>query len=310
VLRFDDRVAVVTGAGGGLGRAHALLLAERGARLVVNDTGGAVDGTGGSSTAAEKVAQEVSRAGGIAIADGHSVATLDGAAALIERGLATFGRVDIVVNNAGTTGRSSMADLNVERLETAFASHLLGSFWTTKAVWQHMLDRGYGRIVNTGSGVGYFGMGGATIYAAAKMGIDGLTRSLAIEGAPHGIKVNCLAPVAQTRMAGTVYGDLADHVPPDLVSNVVGYLAHESCAWNGRVLSAGGGRVAEIVIAVTNGIFDPNLTVEEVASRTAEITARDDLFEPFDALDEVEVTAKLHGMCLERATAPIHRERL
>lgn len=310
MLRFDDRVAVVTGAAGGLGRAHAELLAERGAHVVVNDTGGALDGTGAGTAPAESVARELVRKGCSAVADSNSVANVDGAARLIDHALSVFGRIDIIVNNAGTTGRSPMVRLDVERLETAFASHLLGTFWTIKAAWPLLVEQGYGRVVNTVSGVGYFGMGGATPYAAAKMGVDGLTRSLALEAAPYDITVNCLAPVAQTRMAGTVYGDLAEHLSPALVSGVVAYLAHESCRWNGRVLSAGGGRVAEIFVGVTQGIFVPHLQPEDVAARAAEIVDRVGSLEPDDALDEVDVIARLYGSRLQRSSPPLRRERL
>jgi len=294
VLRFDGKVAVVTGAGGGLGRAHALVLAGRGAKIVVNDIGTAVDGSGGSADPADAVAAEINVAGGHAVADSHSVATEEGGTAIIAHTLDAFGRIDILVNNAGTTGRTSMAHFDVERFNLAIGSHLLGAFWTTKAAWPYLEGQGYGRIVNTTSGVGYFGMGGATVYAAAKMGIDGLTRSLAIEGEPHGVRCNSLAPFAQTRMAGTVYGELADKLDSTLVSSVVAYLAHEDCSVNGRVLSAGGGRVAEIFIGATIGYFDEALTPEVVAAHVAEATDRAGFIEPTDALDEVAIVARLH----------------
>jgi NAD(P)-dependent dehydrogenase (short-subunit alcohol dehydrogenase family) len=297
-LRFDGRVAVVTGAGGGLGRAYARYLAARGASVVVNDAGVAVDGSGGTSDYAQQVADEIADAGGTAVANSDSVAEPGSAAALVQTAVDSYGGIDILINNAGTTGRSSMAALDHDRLHTAFATHLEGSFYTICSAWPHMVDRGYGRIVNTGSGVGYFGMANASIYAAAKMGIDGLTRSLATECAPHDIRVNCVAPLAQTRMAGTVYGDLADKLDPDLVASVVAYLAHESCAVNGRTLSAGGGRVAEVFVAVTEGFFDPALTAETVAAHLDEATDRTAVLEPTDALDEVAFVGSRHSKAM------------
>jgi NAD(P)-dependent dehydrogenase (short-subunit alcohol dehydrogenase family) len=295
VLDFSGRVAVVTGAGGGLGRAHALLLASRGARVVVNDIGVEVDGSGGSVRPAELVAAEINAAGGTAIADGHTVATEAGAAAIIAAAIDAFSRVDVVVNNAGTTGRMTMAEFNVARFDNALATHLHGAFWTIKAAWPGMVERGHGRIVNTASGVGYFGMGAATVYAAAKMGIDGLTRSLAIEGEQYGIRANCVAPLARTRMAGSVFGELTDRLDPSLVSSVVAYLAHDDCQLNGRVLSAGGGRVAELFIGATMGYFDEALTPEAVAGHLAEAINRTGFVEPIDALDEVKLLARLYA---------------
>ncbi len=302
MLTFDGRVAVVTGAGGGLGRAHARLLAARGAHVVVNDVGVALDGTGGSSGPADAVVAEIRAHGGSAVADTHSVATEEGAAAIVATALDHFGRIDILVNNAGTTGRTTMADFDVDRFEQATSTHLRGAFWTIKAAWPHLAGQGYGRIVNTSSGVGYFGMGGATVYAAAKMGVDGLTRSLAIEGEPVGIRANCVAPFARTRMAGAVFGELTDRIDPELVSSVVAYLAHEDCTLNGRVLSAGGGRVAEIFVATTTGYFDAGLTPEAVAENLAAATDRAGYAEPADALDEVTILAAMHGLPTKIAT--------
>ena len=292
MLRFEGRVAVVTGAGGGLGRAHAIMLASRGARVVVNDVGTAVDGSGGGPGPAQEVTQAIIAAGGEAVADTNSVAAVESGAAIIATALESFGRIDILVNNAGTTGKTSMQNLDLRRFDVAISSHLLGTFWTTKAAWPLMLDQGYGRIVNTTSGVGYFGMGGATVYAAAKMGIDGLTRSLAIEAEPHGIRVNCVAPLAQTRMAGSVYGAIGQKLDPSLVSSVVTYLAHEECSFNGRVLSAGGGRVAEIFFGSTVGLFEAALAPEDVAARLDEVTDRQAFVEPVNALDEVSVVGR------------------
>jgi NAD(P)-dependent dehydrogenase (short-subunit alcohol dehydrogenase family) len=296
VLRYDGRVAVITGAGRGLGRAHALLLAERGASVVVNDVGAELDGSSPSEQPARAVAAEITKAGGIAVADTSSVSTAEGAGAIVAGALREFGRIDIVVNNAGTTGRAAFGELDEDRLSATLASHLLGAFNVSRAAWTPMTRQGYGRIVNTTSAVGFFGMGQATAYAAAKMGIFGLTRSLAIEGEEHGVLVNALAPIAETRMARGVYGPLAPKLTPELVSAVLALLAHEECPVTGRVLSAGGGRVAELFVGATQGYFDPDLTPEAVSEHLAEALDRRGYAVPEDAMAEVGLTAASYGL--------------
>lgn len=270
-LRFDGRVAIVTGAGGGLGREHAVLLASRGASVVVNDLGGAVDGTGASSAPAERVVEEIRSAGGAAVADGNSVATSEGGEAIVRTALDTFGRVDILVNNAGVLRDRTFSKVDADSWDAVIAVHLRGAMCVTLPAWRHMRERGYGRIVNTSSNTGLFGNFGQSAYAAAKMGVVGLTRALAQEGARDGIIVNAVAPMARTRMTEDLLGRLAERLDPALVSPVVAFLAHEECTATGEVISCGGGRVALVFTGVTPGCFDPALSPESVRERWGEV---------------------------------------
>ena len=226
-LSYDGRVAIVTGAGNGLGKEHAMLLASRGARVVVNDLGGSVAGVGADLTAAEAVAKEIEAAGGIAVPDGHSVATREGGAAIVQTALDAFGRVDVVVNNAGILRDKSFHNLTPELLDPVINVHLYGTIWTTQPAFLRMREQGYGRIVNTSSAAGIFGNFGQTNYGAAKMGIIGFTRVLAQEGAKYNIKVNAIAPMARTRMTEELLGPVAEKLDPAMVAPVVAYLCHE-----------------------------------------------------------------------------------
>jgi NAD(P)-dependent dehydrogenase (short-subunit alcohol dehydrogenase family) len=286
-LRYDGRVAIVTGAGGGLGREHALLLASRGARVVVNDLGGAVDGTGSSSAPAEQVAAEIRSAGGVAVADANSVATPDGGEAIVRTALDAFGRVDILVNNAGVLRDGTFSRMDADSWDAVIAVHLRGAMCVTLPAWRHMRERGYGRIVNTSSNTGLFGNFGQVAYGAAKMGLVGLTRVLALEGARDGITVNAVAPMARTRMTEKLLGRLAGSLDPSLVSPVVAFLAHEECVATGEVLSCGGGRVARVFVGVTPGWFDPTLSPETVRDRWDAIQDEGGYTVPRSAPDEV-----------------------
>ena len=208
-LRFDGRVAIVTGAGQGLGRAHALDLAARGAKVVVNDLGGAVDGTGASSGPASDVAEEIRKSGGTAVPNGENVATAEGADAIVRTAISEFGRVDIVINNAGILRDKSFLKMTAAEFDAVLGVHLRGSFLVTHAAWPHLRAQAYGRVVMTSSPAGLFGSFGQANYASAKMGLIGLAKTLSIEGAKYGIKVNAIAPVAYTRMT-------ADLFPPEL----------------------------------------------------------------------------------------------
>src|SRR5215204_3401348 len=209
-LGFDGKVAIITGAGGGLGRQHALLLASRGALVVVNDLGGAVDGTGCDKGAAERVVDEIRSDGGEAVADTSSVATPEGGAAVVQTALDAFGRVDIVVNNAGILRDKSFHNMDPELMNPVFDVHLKGAFHVTQPAWVVMRAKGYGRIISTSSAAGIFGNFGQTNYGAAKMGLIGLTRVLAVEGARYGIQANVIAPLARTRMTEDILGGMAD----------------------------------------------------------------------------------------------------
>jgi NAD(P)-dependent dehydrogenase (short-subunit alcohol dehydrogenase family) len=266
-LRFDGRVAIITGAGGGLGRSHALELARRGARVLVNDLGGAVDGSGSSQTAADRVVDEITAFGGIAAANHDSVATSQGGQAIVQAAIDAFGRVDIVVNNAGILRDKAFHNMDDSMIQSVIDVHLKGAFYVSQPAYRLMREQGYGRIVNTSSASGLFGNFGQANYGAAKAGLAGLTRVLAMEGASHGIKVNAIAPIAATRMTQDILGDLAAKVSPESVSPLVTYLAHEECAVNGHVYSVAGGRIARIFVAETHGVVLGENSPEEIRSR-------------------------------------------
>jgi NAD(P)-dependent dehydrogenase (short-subunit alcohol dehydrogenase family) len=270
LLSFDGRVAVITGAGNGVGRCHALELARRGAHVVVNDIGATVDGSGASNGPAQAVVDEIVAAGGEAVASTDSVATPEGGVAIIATAVDAFGRVDVLVNNAGILRDASFAKLTFEELEAVLDVHLRGAFHVTKPAWALMRDQGYGRIVNTASGSGLFGNFGQSSYGAAKMGLVGMTRVLALEGAKAGIKVNAIAPIARTRMTEAYIAE-DQAMTPELISPVVTYLSHESCAVTGHVYHVGGGKVARAFIGVTEGVTSDALDAELVASSIEKI---------------------------------------
>jgi NAD(P)-dependent dehydrogenase (short-subunit alcohol dehydrogenase family) len=288
-LRFDGQVALVTGAGRGIGRGHALELARRGARLVVNDPGGALDGTaGGGDDPAQAVADEITAAGGEAVANRDSVTTPDGGAAMVEQALSAFGQLDIVVNNAGILRDKSFGNLTPELVDAVLEVHLRGAFHVLIPAWRQMKQRGYGRIVNTTSGTGLFGNYGQANYGAAKAGLVGLTRVLAVEGRKIGINVNAIAPAAATRMNADLLGDRAALLSPDSVAPVVAFLAHRDCTLSGQILSAGGGHVSAVLLSVTRGITDPELTAETVRDRLGEIFDPDGSIVPRHLGDELK----------------------
>jgi NAD(P)-dependent dehydrogenase (short-subunit alcohol dehydrogenase family) len=276
-LRFDDRVAIVTGAGRGLGRAHAMLLAHRGAMVVVNDVGGSVNGAGSDTAPATETVEEILEAGGIAVPSCESVTTREGGAAIVEAAIDAFGRLDIVVNNAGILRDRSFHKASIEEhVDPVLDVHLRGAFNVSHAAWGHMRDQGYGRIVNTTSSAGLLGNFGQASYAAAKMGIVGLTRALAQEGASRNIRVNAIAPMAITRMSAALTSGDPDVLAADRVSPVVAYLAHEGCAVNGEVLSAAGGYVARVFIGFTPGISEgADLTPEVVRDQLDRVRDED-----------------------------------
>ena len=288
---FDGQVAIITGAGGGLGREHALLMASRGALIVVNDLGGAVDGTGSDKGAAEHVVDEIKAAGGEAVADTNSVATPEGGAAIVQTAIDAFGKVDIVINNAGILRDKSFHNLTPDLLEPILDVHVKGAFYVTQPAWVHMREQGYGRVVNTSSAAGLFGNFGQTNYGAAKMALVGFTRVLAVEGAKYNIKANAIAPLAKTRMTEDLLGGFGDLVLPESISPVVTYLASDGCEPTGRVFSVGGGRVAEVFIGETAGFARKQLTPEDVRDNFATITDRDEFTVPANIADETGVFA-------------------
>jgi len=274
-LGFDGKVAIITGSGGGLGRQHALMLAARGALVVVNDLGGAVDGSGSDAGAAQKVVEEITAAGGEAVADTNSVATVDGGAAIVQSAIDAFGRVDIVVNNAGILRDKSFANMTPDQVDAVIDVHLKGAFYVTQPAFVHMKAQGYGRIVSTASSSGLFGNFGQANYGAAKMGLVGFTRVLAVEGSKHNIRANAIAPLAATRMTQDLLGSVGAKLDPKFVAPLVTYLSHASCESTGRVYSVGGGRVAEVFIAEAPGFHDPELTPESLVENWAAVTDRE-----------------------------------
>jgi NAD(P)-dependent dehydrogenase (short-subunit alcohol dehydrogenase family) len=270
--RFDGRVAVVTGAGRGLGRAYALLLADRGALVVVNDLGASMDGAGTDAAIASAVAAEIDAAGGTAIADSSDIASPTGAQTLVDAAVRQFGRIDVVVNNAGIIRWAGPGEADADNLAQHLAVHVGGSFNTTRAAWPRMVAQGYGRIVMTTS-TGMFGLPNNVSYATAKGGVIGLTRSLAVAGAAHGVKVNAIAPAAFTRMAAGASAALETQLAPERVAPMVAFLAHEDCPVTGEVYAAGAGRFGRIFISSTPGYFHATTepTIEDVAHNWATI---------------------------------------
>lgn len=270
-LRFDDRVAVITGAGRGLGRAYALLLAARGAKVVVNDIGAGMTGDGVDEGPASEVVREIKAAGGQAVACTDTVATEPGGRAIIAAAIEAYGRVDIVIHNAGNVRRALFDEMSVEDFDAVLNVHLRGGFFVTRAAYPHMKQAGYGRIVLASSMVGLYGNPRTTNYTVSKMGLTGLSTILALEGAEHGIKSNCILPGALTRMAdGAQNLDPSSFPPtmqPEMVAPVAAYLAHESCAITGEMLSAMGGRVSRAFIGEAPGVYRDTWSIEDVAAQ-------------------------------------------
>ena len=285
-LSYENRVAIITGAGGGLGREHALLLASRGAQIVVNDLGGAIDGSGGDLGPAARVAKEINDAGGVAVADGNSVSTPEGGAAIVQTAIDAFGRIDIVINNAGILRDKTFHNMTPDLVGAVIDVHLRGAFNVTQPAWVHMREQKYGRIVNTSSNSGILGNFGQANYGAAKMGLVGFTRVLAAEGAKHNIKVNALAPVAKTRMTEELLGGLADKLDPKLVAPIVAWLVHEDCPVTSEIYSAAGGRIARFFIGLTDGYYNPALTLEDVRDHFDQIRSEEGYTVPTGPGDE------------------------
>jgi NAD(P)-dependent dehydrogenase (short-subunit alcohol dehydrogenase family) len=268
-LRFDERVAVITGAGGGLGREYALLLAARGAKVLVNDYGGSVDGEGDSLGPANEVVAEIEKLGGTAVANGASVATVEGGASIVKQALDEWGRVDIVINNAGITLTGPFEEMTAETIDTMHAIHLRGAFNVLRPAWKIMASQGYGRILNTASN-SVFGSEGITPYATPKAGLIGLTKSLAAEGEPRGIKVNALMPAAFTRMTAQIEQEefrswLKRNFSPALVAPLAVFLVHEDVPCTGEIISSGGGRSARVFFAEVPGFTAKDHTLEEIS---------------------------------------------
>jgi NAD(P)-dependent dehydrogenase (short-subunit alcohol dehydrogenase family) len=274
-VRFDGRVAIVTGAGGGLGRSHALLLASRGAKVVVNDLGGTVEGTGAGSAAADKVVEEIRAAGGEAVANYDGVDTWAGGEAIVKTALDAFGKVDILINNAGILRDKSFMKMEEIDIDKVLAVHLKGGFNVTKAAFPVMRENNYGRIVMTTSNTGLYGNFGQANYGAAKLGLVGFMHTLKLEGARYNILVNTIAPIAGTRMTATVMPpDMVEKLKPEYVTPMVAYMCSEECTDSGIIFTAGAGYFSRAVMVEGPGIAlnaQKGITIEDIRDRIGDI---------------------------------------
>jgi NAD(P)-dependent dehydrogenase (short-subunit alcohol dehydrogenase family) len=296
-ISFEGRVAIVTGAGGGLGRAYALELARRGARILVNDLGGARDGAG-SSDAAERVVEEIRAAGGTASANGASVTDFDQVQAMVEQARAELGGVHILINNAGILRDKSFAKLSMEDFRAVVEVHLIGSANCTKAVWEPMREQAYGRILMTSSSTGLYGNFGQANYGAAKLGLAGLAKTLALEGARYNVRVNTIAPTAATRMTQDIFPpDLLDLFRPELVAPAALFLVSEDAPTN-AIVGAGAGVVQAAFVTLTQGVALPedDRTPEAVAAAWERITDRAGEIVPQSGAEQaMTILARLRG---------------
>ncbi|MFD0689491.1 SDR family NAD(P)-dependent oxidoreductase [Actinomadura fibrosa] len=270
-LRFDGRAAVITGAGRGLGRAYALLLAAKGAKVVVNDPGAAMSGDGTDPGPADGVVREIEAAGGEAVANHDSVATPEGGQRIVATALDRYGRIDILIHNAGNHRPAPLAEMTYADFDAVLDVHLRGAFHVVRPAFPAMRDAGYGRVVLTSSIGGLYGNGRVANYAAAKAGITGLSNVVALEGAACGVTCNVVVPAAVTRMAAGLDTSAYPPMDPDLAAPAVGWLAHESCSVTGEMLVAIAGRIARAFVAETPGVHRPSWTIEQVGEDIAAI---------------------------------------
>jgi len=294
-IRYDGRVAVVTGAGGGLGKTYALLLASRGASVVVNDLGGSADGTGGGHSMADQTVKEISEKGGKAVANYDSVSTPEGGEGIVRAALDNFGKVDIVINNAGILRDKSFAKLEARDLEAVVDVHLKGAFFVSQPAFRAMKENNYGRFVFTSSGAGIFGNFGQTNYGAAKMGLVGLSNVLAVEGAKNNIKSNVIAPIAKTRLTETLLGPMAAALDPNFVTPLVAYLVSEQCQLTHEIFDVGGGRYARIFVGLGKGWTARKGKIpspEEIAANLGAIRSTDDFTIPDSIAGEMQAIAE------------------
>ena len=294
--RFDDRVVIVTGAGNGLGRSHAMEFARRGAKVVVNDLGGSGHGEGQSASVAQKVVDEIKAAGGEAVANTDSV---EDGGRIVETALDTYGRIDVVVNNAGILRDSAFHKLTDEAWDLIYRVHLKGGYAVSRAAWPHMREQGYGRILMTASGAGIYGNFGQANYSAMKLGLHGLAQTLAIEGRAKGIHVNTIAPVAASRLTETVMPpEMLKGLKPELVTPLAVLLCSEACTESGQLFEVGGGWVTRVRWEVSRGaLFDPagGYSTEELAARWGEVQSFENAYHPADFSNTLEVVGKNIG---------------
>ena len=292
-VSFENRVVIVTGAGNGLGKAYALDLGKRGAKVVVNDLGGAVDGSGAGNTPADEVVNEIIANGGEAVANYDSVATEKGGESIVQTAIDSFGTVDAVINNAGILRDKSFANMTEEEFSLIIEVHLKGTYFVTHPAFKVMKENNYGRIVNVASPSGIFGNFGQSNYGAAKMGIVGLTNVLAIEGAKYNIKVNVIAPTAYTRMTEALLPeDVGKLFSAELVTPMVTYLASEACEPTHEIFGVAAGRFARIGIITHEGYVNTEATAEDIASNIEEIRTITDGSYPLSNEDELMLIQK------------------
>ena len=292
-IRFDERVAIVTGAGNGLGKSYALALGARGAKVVVNDIGGAVDGSGSSATPADAVVEEIRAAGGEAVANYDSVADRDRAANIVKTATDTFGSIDIVINNAGIVRDKTFHKMSLDDYEFVVKVHFLGAIYVTHAAFPHMREANYGRILMVSSNSGLYGNFGQTNYSAAKMAVVGFMNTLKLEAARYDIKINALAPLAATRIAepsGIFDTYDAELVTPEAVAAMVSYLVSEDCTDSGNVIAATAGYYSKIQVMESAGVrVDPRqtMTPEKIADLWSQITSMDDPKGYYDGVENL-----------------------
>lgn len=289
-VRFDGRVAIITGAGGGLGKSHALELAKRGAQIVVNDLGGSVDGSGSGSAAADVVVKEIEAAGGTAVANYDSVASKQGGESIVKTAMDNFGQVDILINNAGILRDKSFAKMSEAEMTLVLDVHLRGGFYVSQPAFRVMKERNYGRIVHTASAAGVFGNFGQANYGAAKMGLVGLSNVLAQEGAKYNIMSNVIAPIAMTRMTTGIMGDMGMNLDPGYVTSMVAYLCSEVCELSHEIFSVGAGRYARVFIGACPGYTNTaegGVSVEEVRDNIEQIRDPEGYTIPGSAAEEM-----------------------
>jgi NAD(P)-dependent dehydrogenase (short-subunit alcohol dehydrogenase family) len=288
-VSLQERVVIVTGAGGGLGRAHALLFAARGARVVVNDLGGSAQGEGANASAADQVVAQIRAAGGTAVANHDSVTE---GARIVEQALDCFGRVDVLVNNAGILRDKAFHKMDDSDWEQVYKVHVEGAYKITRAAWPYLREQNWGRVIFTASTSGIYGNFGQANYAMAKLGLYGLTRTLAIEGHKHAIRVNAIAPTGGTRMTeGLIPPELFERLRPELISPLVVYLGSEQCQDSGQLFEVGGGWVGKVRWERSLGVgFDPEqgFTPEQVAQQWAQIGDFTGAVHPQDNLQSLQ----------------------
>lgn len=295
-LGFEGRVVIVTGAGSGLGKSHALEFARRGAQVVVNDLGGAVDGSGSGSAAADLVVQEIESAGGIAVANYDSVSTKEGGEGIIQTALDNFSRVDVVVNNAGILRDRSFAKMSEEEMNSVLDVHLRGAFYVSQPAFRAMKENNYGRFVFTASAAGVFGNFGQANYGAAKMGLVGLSNVLSQEGLKNDIKSNVIAPIALTRMTTGIMDGLGLQLDPEYVTSMVVYLGSEECQQTHEIYSVGAGRYARVFVGLCPGWADSEsetVSAEDVRDHLDQIRDTADYTIPGNAAEEMVEAMKL-----------------